>query len=256
MPFQNGLYYYAYHPQDKDRVPLVLIHGAGGDHLHWPVQIRRLSGFRIYALDLPGHGKSGGHGLQQIENYAQAVINWLNEMHIPKAILVGHSMGSAIALWMGIHHPQRVLGLGLLGSGPRLPVDPTLLEETGYPSTFPNAVEKIIRRSFSRSTERKLVETAKERILETRPTVLHGDFLACEKFNIAGQLPQISAPAMILCGEDDKMIPCRLSKQLAEGIADADLEIIPEAGHMLMIEKPEALASQLRPFLEDLSERW
>ncbi|MBS3751217.1 MAG: alpha/beta hydrolase, partial [Anaerolineales bacterium] len=77
-----------------------------------------------------------------------------------------------------------------------------------------------------------------------------------EKFNIAGQLPQISAPAMILCGEDDEMVPCRLSKQLAEGIADVDLEIIPEAGHMLMIEKPEALASQLRPFLEDLSERW
>lgn len=256
MPYQNGSYYYAYHAQDKDRVPLVLIHGAGGDYLHWPVQIRRLSGFRVYALDLPGHGKSEGHGLQSIANYAEVMVEWLNEMEIPKAVLIGHSMGSAIALWLAIHHPQRVWGLGLIGSGPRLPVNSTLLEETGYTSTFPTAVDKIIKWSFSAHTDRKLIETAKERMLQTRPSVLHGDFLACDRFNIEDQIHQISAPTKILCGGDDKMVPYRLSKQLVDGIPDADLEVIPETGHMLMIEKPEALVSRLRPFLEERAEEW
>jgi pimeloyl-ACP methyl ester carboxylesterase len=256
MPYQNGLYYYAYHPQDEDRTPLVLLHGAGGDYLHWPFQIRRLSGFRVYALDLPGHGKSEGHGLQSIADYAGVIVQWMNEMEIPKAILIGHSMGSAIALWLAIHHPQRVWGLGLIGSGPTLPVNPTLLEETGYTSTFPTSVDKIIKWSFSPHTDRKLVETAKERMLQTRPSVLQGDFLACDKFDVEDQIQQISAATKIFCGGDDKMVPYRLSKQLAEGIPGADLEVIPEAGHMLMIEKPEALVSKLRPFLEERAQEW
>lgn len=253
MPYQDALYYYAYHARDRDRTPLVLIHGAGGDHLHWPVQMRRMSGFRVYALDLPGHGKSKGHGLQRIDGYAQAVLDWLNGMEIPRAVLIGHSMGSAICLWMALHHPDRIWGAGLVGAGPRLPVNPALLEETGHSATFPNAVDKIVKWSFSPDTERSLVETARERMLETRPSVLHGDFKACHEFDVAGRLAEIKIPAQVVCGEDDKMVPLSLSRELARGIPEADLEIIPGTGHMMMIEKPQAVAEVVRSFLEGLS---
>lgn len=255
MPYQDGLYYYAYHPEDQDRTPLVLVHGAGGDHLHWPVQIRRLSGYRVYALDLPGHGKSRGHGLQDVGDYAQVVISWLNEMGIPKVIMIGHSMGSAIALWLGIHYPERLWGLGLIGSGPTLPVNLTLLDEVGHKTTFPDAVNKIIKWSFSPHTDRGLIETAQDRMLDIRPSVLQGDFLACEEFDVRDRLDRIEVPVEIICGGDDKMVPLRLSQQLAEGIPEAELEIIPKAGHMLMIERPEALVGAIRPFIEKILER-
>lgn len=253
MPYLEGLYYYAYHPQDQERTPLVLIHGAGGDYLHWPVQLRRLSGYRVYALDLPGHGKSEGHGMQEIGDYARVIIEWLNKMEIPKAVLIGHSMGSAISLWLAIHHPGRIWGLGLLGSGPRLPVNPMLLDEVGHQSSFPAAVEKIIQWSFSPHTDRDLVELAEERMLETRPSVLRGDFLACDTFDVRERLQRVTAPTLVVCGSDDKMVPRRLSQQLVDGIPDAEMEVIPDTGHMLMIERPAAVASSLGPFLERIT---
>src|SRR4030042_5961268 len=95
MPIPGGLYYFAY-PGEKP--PVVLIHGAGGTHLYWPAEIRRLPGYRGFAPDLPGHGKSGGQGFQQIEAYCSKLISFLDELEIHRLVMVGHSMGSAIAL--------------------------------------------------------------------------------------------------------------------------------------------------------------
>lgn len=94
MPFAADIYYHVY--QEGEYLPVVLIHGAGGTHLHWPPEIRRLRGFRIYALDLPGHGKSKGRGLQTITAYAQAVYEWVGAVGLHKAFFVGHSMGAEI----------------------------------------------------------------------------------------------------------------------------------------------------------------
>ena len=76
MPYQADMYYQAYHADDPIRKPLVLIHGAGGDYLSWPAQIRRLAGYRVYTPDLPGHGKSRGHGLQRISAYGERILDW------------------------------------------------------------------------------------------------------------------------------------------------------------------------------------
>ena len=97
--------------------PSYLIHGAGGHHLYWPPQIRRLTGYRVYALDLPGHGRSGGSGQQTIDSYTTAVKDWLIEVNLHSAVFVGHSMGSAIALSLALNYPDHVLGLVLIGGG-------------------------------------------------------------------------------------------------------------------------------------------
>ena len=131
MPYQTDLYYQAYQADDLGRKPLVLIHGAGGDHLSWPSQIRRLSGYRVYAPDLPGHGKSGGHGLQRVESYGEVVLNWIQALELPKIVLGGHSMGGAIALWLTVNHPDLIHGLVLMSTGATLPVD------GGIPEAFP-----------------------------------------------------------------------------------------------------------------------
>lgn len=252
MPFSADLYYHAYNPEEISRLPLVLIHGAGGNHLHWPVNIRRLTGFRVYALDLPGHGKSPRYGLQRIGDYADRVVEWMNAVKLPRGILIGHSMGGAIALWMGIHYPHLVQGLGLVGTGAQLPVNKYLLEATAHPSTFPTAVDKIIRWAFSENTDRKVIELARERMSEVRPGVLGGDFQACAAYDARGQLDKVQVPALVLCGKEDRMTPMDLSESLTRSLTDARLEIIPDAGHMVMIEKPARTAEILKSFAETL----
>ena len=249
MPYAADLYYYAYHPEDAERPPIILIHGAGGEHLHWPIQARRLSGYRVYAMDLPGHGKSEGHGLHQVSGYAEQVLRWMDEVGLHKAVLVGHSMGGAISLYMGLQYPERVRGLSLVGTGANLPVNADFLENTAHETTFQSAVEFLASWAFSPSADPKLAEAAQQQMFGTRPTVLHGDFMACDAFDVRERLGEIEHPTQVICGSDDKLMPVRFSQYLADHIPSAELDLIPEAGHMVMLEKPVLFASALEKFL-------
>ena len=138
MPVAASLYYFSHLEEEYLRPPIVFIHGAGGNYLHWPPEIRRLTGQRIFAPDLPGHGKSDGVGRQSIDDYAQCILDFLDALHIHKAILIGHSMGAAIALTLALDHPRRVLALGLIGGGARLKVSPDLIQNSSSPATLPS----------------------------------------------------------------------------------------------------------------------
>ncbi len=250
MPYQADLYYQAYHADDRDRKTVVLIHGAGGNHLSWPSQIRRLSGYRVYTPDLPGHGKSRGHGLQRISAYGERIKNWPNELEVPGIFLGGHSMGGAIALWTAIQHPDQVRGLILIGTGASLPVNLSLIEELASPQGFPTAVDNICRWSFSPKTESRLIDEVRKQMLKNRPTVLQGDFRACDAYDLSEQLGQVKAPTLILIGEGDKMTPLRFAEQLQEGIQNSELNNISGAGHMVQLEQPGKTAELMRGFLE------
>ena len=249
MPYNADIYYYAYHAEDTERIPLVLIHGAGGNHLHWPVQIRRLPEYRVYALDLPGHGKSTGHGLHQISDYADRVLAWMNELDLHKVVVVGHSMGGGIALTMALQHPERIRGLGLVGTGAHLPVNASFLENTAHETTFQSAVELLASWAFNLNANPQLVQTVQKQMLETRPTILHGDFRACDTFDVRERLGEITCPTQVICGSKDKLMPVRHSQYMASQIQSAELAVIPDAGHMVMVENPERVAAVLEEFL-------
>jgi len=252
MPSIANLYYHEYEGTDQEnRPPVILIHGAGGNHLYWPAEVRRLSSYRVLAPDLPGHGKSEGSGLQSVSSYAQALRDWMDALEIRRAVLVGHSMGGAIALQMAAKHPERIAALVLVSTGARLRVAADLLENTRHPTTFSNAVGWILERSFGPEAPPRLVELAGSRMLETRPSVLYGDFLACDLFDISDQLTEIRQPALVLHGSEDRMTPPRLSQFLAGSLPNARLASVPGAGHMLMLERPEAVAAALQSFLND-----
>jgi pimeloyl-ACP methyl ester carboxylesterase len=254
MPLIADIYYHVYSGDEEgNKPPIVLIHGAGGNHLYWPSEIRRLLGYRVYALDLPGHGKSGGRGLQSITAYAHRVLDWLEAIGLNKPVFVGHSMGSAIALSLAIECPQYVRGLGLIGSGARLRVAPELLESASSPTTFHSAVAAIVNLSFSSKSPPRLAELSARRMFEIRPSVLHRDFLACDAFDETQRIGEIQQPVLILCGEEDKMTPLRSAHFLASSLPKARLEIIPDAGHMVMLEQPKAVADSLLRFLGDLN---
>jgi pimeloyl-ACP methyl ester carboxylesterase len=253
MPTSANIYYFENKGGSSQKAPIVLIHGAGGTHLHWPAQLRRFNNYRVYAIDLPGHGKSEGHGQQSIDGYVHKLVNWMQALKLFRAVFVGHSMGGAIAMQFALQHPDLVLGLGLVGTGARLRVAPAILENAGQANTSPAAVGTIIKWAFSPKADPRLVELAAERMAETRPSVLHGDFLACDHFDIMETLDQIHVPTLILCGEDDQLTPCHYSQYLYDHIPNATLKTFSEAGHMVMLEKPHQVAEALSEFMRQIS---
>lgn len=249
MPTANGLYYFAHGETLTARPPVLLLHGAGGTHLNWPPQVRRLEGQRIFALDLPGHGKSEGLGCQDILEYARAVHGFLKALHLPAAVLVGHSMGSAIALTMALHFPKRVLGLGLLGGGAKLRVASSVLELAANPEAFPTLVQTLSDLSYGPQADARLKELGAQRLAETRPAVLYGDLLACNAFDVMQKVNRIQVPTLLLCGSADQMTPPNRSEYLRDHIQGATLHIIQNVGHMLMLEAPDQTAQLLGDFL-------
>jgi pimeloyl-ACP methyl ester carboxylesterase len=253
MPNCAEVYYHAYNEEEGHKIPLVLIHGAGGTHLYWPSEIRRLPGYRIFALDLPGHGKSGGCGLQSIPAYTRAVLDWLEGIGLNSAVFVGHSMGSAIALSLALEAPEHVLALGLVGAGAKLQVAAAIMESASSATTYHNAIELIIGGCFSEDAPEALTSNAARRMAETRQTVLHGDFLACADFDLSERVSEISKPTLVVCGEVDRMTPVRYSQFLAAAISGAQLVVIPGAGHMVMLEQPGQVAEAFSRFLHTLA---
>ena len=250
MPLSDQIYYFETKNGKAGAMPVILVHGAGGSLLHWPLSIRRPGTRKVYALDLPGHGRSGGLGEQSVRNYAGIVQDWMIEIHVSRAVIIGHAMGCAIALSMALHHPDYVAGIILLGAGAKFLVDPGLLSQISSPAGFPNAVNLITKRSFSPGTGPRITEQVREQLLQTRPSVLHGDYLACRLFDISEPFPPITHPTSIICGELDDITPVRYSEFLAENIPGAELTIVPGAGHMVMLEQPDLVAQTIEDFIE------
>jgi len=248
MPTSANLYYFAHEADNFLRPPVILIHGAGGTHLSWPPQIRRLPNQRIFAVDLPGHGKSEGVGHQTIDDYAEHILDFMKAVRLNAAVLVGHSMGSAIALTVALHSPKQVSALGLVGSGSKLRVSPVILQNASEPSTFMDAVHMVNDFSYSEHAKARLKEQGEQKLSETRSTVLYGDFLACDAFNVTDQLSKISMPTLIVCGAEDKMTPPKYSELLRDNISNSRMEIVANAGHMVMLEQPEVVAGLLTDF--------
>jgi pimeloyl-ACP methyl ester carboxylesterase len=250
MPYLKDLYYQAYQAEDPQRKPVVLIHGAGGEGLSWPSQLRRLAGYRVFAPDLPGHGKSRGSGLQRVPAYGQALENWISALELPRFFLVGHSLGGAIALWFALQHPELLSGLVLISTGAQLPVNLSLIENLASPDSYPAAVDDICRWSFSPETPSRIVDSVRKQILSIRSSVLEADFRACDAYDLSSRLGEVSVPSLVLVGEEDKMTPVRFAEGLSEGIPGAELQVVKGAGHMLPLERSDEVAEILRSYFE------
>lgn len=228
---------------------VVLIHGAGGNHLHWPPSLRTLPGARVCALDLPGHGRSGGAGRKEIGEYAADVVGLLDGLGVERAVLIGHSMGGAIAQSLALTYPERAAGLVLVGTGARLRVAPAILD--GIRQDFHSVVRLITEWAWGQGTDPALVEKGRELMEEVDPEVLLGDFLACDRFDVREQAAQIAAPTLVITGSEDRMTPPRFGEWLAEHIPAARFLLIEGAGHMVALEKPSEVSTAVQAWLKE-----
>lgn len=230
------------------RPPLLLIHGAGGTHMHWPASLRRLPDWTVYALDLPGHGKSPGPGRNSIAAYCDVIYALVQGLGLDRVVLAGHSMGGAIVQEFALHYPGRLAGLVLVGTGARLRVAPAILD--GIRSDFPAAARAITDGVYAPGAPAQLKRLYLQRYLETDPQVLYDDFYACDQFDRRADVARIETPALVLCGDADVMTPPKFSQSLAQTLPHARLTIVPHAGHMVALEAAEETTVAVEAFLK------
>jgi len=253
MPYTHvageKIFYFHHEGDPERRYALVFIHGAGGSHLNWPPQLRRLAGANTYTLDLPGHGQSEGQGRTSISAYVDFVAAFLEILGLEKVTLVGHSMGGATALDFALRYPERLAGLVLVGSGARLRVVPAILD--GIRQDFEAAVRLITDYAFSPDAPEQLKREGRRQMGQTHPDVLYGDFAVCDAFDVMDRLGEIRCPTLAICGTADRLTPPKYSTYLRDNIPAAQLVLVEDAGHMVMLEQPEAVSQAIADFIQE-----
>ncbi len=228
---------------------VVLVHGAGGSSARWANQVRALAdGHFPVALDLPGHGASGGRPCDQVFLYREWVKQAVDALGCKKIVLAGHSMGGAIALDFALTYPEYLQGLILVSTGARLRVDPARLES--YRQGEYRA--EWARMAFAETASPHLVEKSIQENMALDPAVRYADFLACDRFNVLGRVHHIHTPTLVVCGQEDVATPVKFSRYLAEDLPNARLVVVEGAAHMVPLEQPEILNNAIMEFLAGL----
>lgn len=255
------LIYTGARPFDPQRPVIVFIHGAGHDHSVWNFQARHFAhhGYSVVAPDLPSHGRSGGELLASIEAVANWIVSLLDEMRIPQASLVGHSMGSLVALQTAAQAPERIQRLVLVGSVAPMPVASPLLEAARTDRDLAHSM--INQWSYTPASQigasaspGMCLTNVNRSIMEHQAEgVLASDLAACDAY-VQGldAAARVRCPTAMICGERDQMTPMRAAGALREALSTAArtrIITIPGSGHAMMAEAPEILTDSIRGFL-------
>jgi pimeloyl-ACP methyl ester carboxylesterase len=242
--------FYAHRKSTKGLPPLLLIHGAGGSHLDWPPELLRLPGVDVYALDLPGHGRSSPPGHSTIGDYANDVLAFIEALDLREAILAGHSMGGAVVQNIGLDPAASIRGLVLIATGARLRVSNVIL---GSILTDPeSSIAAITRYRWAEGAAADLVESGHEMMSQLDPHLLYGDFAACNSFDMMTQVCDIRIPTLVIVGSADQMTPSKYGEYLANSIPGSELILIEGAGHMIALERPAEVAAAIASFVDRL----
>ena len=159
-------------------------------------------------------------------------------------------MGGAIVQTLALTHPEVIHKIVLVGTGARLRVLPMILN--GIKDNFEETVRKITRFAYSRRASSDLIERSISDLMRCRPEVLYGDFLACDRFDIMNEVEKIDLPTLVLCGDEDELTTVKYSQFLHSRIKHSKLEILPNAGHMVMMESPKAFDEKTGEFIAQI----
>jgi len=230
---------------ERFEVTLVFLHGAGGSRSSWRLQTHHFRDSLV--IGLPGHPE--GLGFKTIEEYATWLDEHLKRNDVADPVLVGHSMGGAIAIEFALHSP-RVKGLVLVGTGARLRVRQDLIAK--IMENYEEASKFIARISVSPNCDPVVIERIAQEMLKVKQEVTYGDFLACDGFDRMNDMGSINVRTLVICGAEDQMTPPKYSQHLHDKMRNSKLVVIPGAGHSVMLEKHREFNEVLEVFLSSL----
>ena len=251
---------------------IVFLHGGEHDHSVWILQSRYMAhhGYGVLAIDLPGHSRSAGPALTTIESIAELLGSALKATGAERLMLVGHSMGSLIALELAAVMRDKVHAVVLIATASPMRVSDALLDATKNSPT--RAMQMINVWSHSASIgafDRKPSSPGPgssnvwsnlrlmERIAQRNGAdVLHADFAACNAYQRGAQVAaELTCPVLFILAGSDSMTPTRSARPLIDACKDADVVTLSGSGHSLMAEDPDGVREALRHFAARVFER-
>ena len=243
---------------DRTLASIVFVHGAALDHSVWALQSRYFAwhGANVLAVDLPGHGRSQGAPLPSIEAIADWIGAMLDAAAVPRASLVGHSMGALAVLECAARHPARVERIAMLGPAVPMLVSDELLAAARDDEQL--AYDMITGWSFSAgkaiasnpSPGMWMTGNAMRLMQRSKPGTLANDLLACRNYaNGLAAASALACPAQLMLGMRDLMAPVRDTPPLIAALRDVRVVKLAETGHSLMAEQPDAVLEAFKSFL-------
>jgi pimeloyl-ACP methyl ester carboxylesterase len=246
---------------DRLAPALVFLHGAGAEHSAFALQSRYFAhhAYGVLAPDFPGHGRSSGPPLASIAELASWIPELLDAAEVSRAALIGHSMGSLVALEAAARFPERVAAITLIGTAAPMPVSEPLLDAAR--ADDPRAIDMLA--IWGHSPGARLggninpgvwMMKAYERTLaRSHRGVLHTDLSACNAYADGSERARrVNCPALLIVGSQDAMTPPRAAQELAGALPHAQTVTVAGSGHALMMEQPDAVLDALRDFLNGL----
>jgi pimeloyl-ACP methyl ester carboxylesterase len=226
---------------------LIFIHGSGGNSNIWHNQLKLNVDYNVIAIDLPSHSKSDKFKNLSLDLYTDVLRQLINILSLKSVVLGGHSLGGAVIQDYYFKFPNEVSGLLLIGTGGRLRVSPAILK--AIKNDYNNYVENLFAGAFYRKTSNDILLNTKQETLKTSGDVTYSDFSICDRFDTLAKTPTIQIPCLIICGSEDSLTPVKYSEYFHKKLEFSELIIIKEAGHMVMVEKPEEVNSSIEKFI-------
>lgn len=235
---------------------VVFVHGEGGNGLLFrqPLEALVAAGHSPVALDLPLHGRSGNLPAEvrpDVAEYARWLALFLEHLRHRPLVLVGHSLGAAVAVAAAQEQPQLVEALVLCSAPPRFRF------EAAYVDTWRQVMlgripQPFTLEPFSPKADMKVVRATFMENVKTDPRIRYFDLLAANEFDLADATRRLPQRLRLIAGRDDQLVPLEQAEALSRLLPSAGFDIIDGAGHSLMMEQPEALSEALLRFLGDL----
>jgi len=258
----GGKQAYAYtggKPFDATLPTVIFVHGAQCDHSVWILQSRYLAhhGYGVLALDLPGHGRSEGPALDSIAELADWVGAVQEAAGVSKAAIVGHSMGSLVAIECAARRPDRIAKIALLATAYPMRVSTELLDATKNNEPVAQDMVNIWSHlAYAQYPNNPgpgfwVIGENLRLMQRQKPGVMHVDFAACNAYaGGAEAAAKVRCPALFLLARRDSMTPVRAAQDFAKSVQGARVAIIDGSGHNMMGEKPDEVLDALLGFLK------
>ena len=243
---------------DASLPTVVFCHGGQHDHSVWILQSRYLAnhGYSVLALDLPGHGRSEGPALARIEDLADWIAAVLDAAGVKQASVVGHSMGSLIALECAARHPARLAKIALLATAYPMKVSAELLDATKNNEPLAQDMVNIWSHlAYAQYPNNPgpgfwLIGENLRLMQRQKPGVMHVDFSACNAYAGGEQAAaKVGCPALFVIARRDVMTPARSAQAFAQSVKGSRCVVIEGSGHNMMGEKPDEVLDALVKFL-------